>query len=144
MSSLCPQGFHEVNPQYVTAEQKLRRAEVDNMIMDSLKRPLDQADLPDYPTGPPKSKEYIKIRTERHRLNTEEYWRNDAQHKLMEPYMEDLYLYAYGEKIDRVRSLLRIAWQKIDADPDKADEYYSAYRVLTQYQNLELGGFDET
>ena len=125
------------------SSQMIYRAMIDNLILDSLKRPLRKGDLPDYPIEDSKSKEYIRVRTQRKRLNEEEYWRSNARFELMEPYAEYLYLFAYGEHMDRVHELLRIAWSEIDSNPDTADKYTEIYRRLTQYQNMDLEADDE-
>jgi len=109
----------------ITPEIKLYRAMINKAIEDSLLEPL--SGLPDYTTDDTGSVEWRRIRDKRRTLNEREYWRQNARHGLMDPYMDILYAMCYHESIDGLRDQLAWIWEEIDADPSKSKMFISKF-----------------
>ena len=56
-----------------------------------------------------------------------EYWRQNARHSPVDPYMDILYAMCYHESIDGLREQLAWIWEEIDADPSKSKMFIGKF-----------------
>ena len=113
----------------MTNEILLWKAMIDQAITDSLRKPLNEADLRPLPEGEDRgSSKYQTASRFRWLARSNEHHRISAQHDLAGDSIAGLYAICYKEKITGLLKELKNAWADIEQHPDKSNYYVKIFK----------------